>query len=131
MLRFGRDDVEYYMRGACPYFALAVQKLTGWPIAMLTDEAAQWESFGGRKNYPLIAHIFSVTPDGMAFDVKGVRPIQALKNEFHDLREPRVEEISIRELRSLMGDFKPLCRYNAKEVKEAASIIRKLYPELA
>ena len=131
MLRFGRDDVEYYMRGACPYFALAVQKLTGWPLAILIDDTAEWESFGSEETYPLIAHVFNVTPEGLAFDVKGVRQIQVIKAEYHDLQDPRVKSISIKELRKLMGDFKPLCRYNAREVKEAAGIIRKLYPELA
>lgn len=130
MLRFGRGDVEYYMSGACPYFALAAQKLTGWPLAMLIDEAAEWESFGGRKTYPLIAHVFVVTPDNFVFDAKGIRPIQTVKDEFHDLREPRIEELSVKELRALMGDFKPLCGYDAKEVAEAAGIIKSMYPQL-
>jgi hypothetical protein len=130
MLRFWRSDVEYYMSGACPYFAIAVGKLTNWPLAMLTDEAAEWESFGTAKTYPLIAHVFLITPDGMAFDAKGVRPIQAVRDEFHDLRDPRVEEITLKDLRSLMGDFRPLCRYNAREIKEARDVALRMYPEL-
>ncbi len=130
MLRFGREDVEYYMSGACPHFAIAAHKLTGWPLAMLIDEGRLYQSFGARKKYPLIAHVFVFTPDNQILDIKGMRPLQQLKAEFHDLVEPVAEELSLRELRLLMGDFKPLCNYSAREVKEAAEIIKKIYPEL-
>lgn len=131
MLRFGRGNIEYYMSGACPYFAIAAHKLTGWPLAMLIDEGREYESFGGRKKFPLIAHVFVETPDGQVFDIKGMRPIQQLKSEFYDLIQPVIEEITLKELRALMGNFKPLCRYNAKEVTEAVGIIQKIFPEFS
>lgn len=131
MLRFGRGDIEYYMSGACPYFAIASHKLTGWPLGMLIDEGREYESFGGRERYPLIAHVFVFTPDGQILDARGMRPIQQMKDEFHDLVEPVVEEISLRALRSLMGNYKPLCRFNASEVAEAKKVIQRTYPEFS
>lgn len=126
MLRLGRSDEKYYMEGACPFFALAAHRLTGWPIAVLTDEEAEWESFGSDKEYPLIAHVFVVTPDGMAFDAKGIRSIEDVKNDFHDLQQPTVEETSVKGLRSLMGDFRPLCRYSSRDLREAEDAVLRL-----
>lgn len=128
MLRFGQPDEKYYMAGACPFFALAAHRVTGWPLAILADEAANWESFGAEKEYPLIAHVFVVSPDGLALDVKGLRPIEDVKSDFHDLEEPVVEEVTVKELRSLMGDFRPLCRYSVRDIKEAKeAVIRILH----
>jgi len=114
------------MRGACPYFAIALHELTGFPLAILIDRDAPWESFGAEQIYPLIAHIFVLTPEDQALDVKGVRPVEDVVAEFHDLESPAVEQISIKALRSLMGNFRPLCRYNAKEIAEAKRLARKL-----
>ena len=126
MLRFGRGDIEYYMTGACPYFAIALHKLTGWPLAMLTDDAQSWESGVGVEEYPFIAHVFVVTPDEKGLDIKGPRPLPAIKAEYHDLIEPRIEIVGLSELRALMGDLKPLCRYDAREIKEAMALAEKL-----
>lgn len=125
-MRRGRGDVEYYMSGACPLFALASHEVTGWPLAMLVDEGREWESFGAERRYPFIAHVFVLTPDGDVFDAKGVRKLKELKDEFHDVLEPRIERLTQKELRALMGDFRPLCRYSTKDVKEAEKLVRKM-----
>src|SRR5262245_46292848 len=125
-MRRGQSEIEFFMRGACPLFAIAASRLTGWPIGMLVDHSREWESFGAEKKYPFIAHVFVWTPDGDVFDVKGIRSLRELKEEFHDVQEPHVERLTMKELRGLMGDFRPLCRYSTKDVKEAEKLVRKM-----
>jgi hypothetical protein len=133
MTRFRQSDEAYYMSGGCPYFAIAAHRITKWPLAILVDEASEREFFGDRE-YSTIAHVFVVSPDGDAFDVKGMRSIQAVKGEFRDLirkwkpNDPiklSVQMVSLKELRSLMRG--PLSRYDAEEVREAEDIINGLF----
>lgn len=129
MTRFRESDEAYYMSGGCPYFAIAAHRITKWPLAILVDEASEYE-FSGDREYQTIAHVFVVSPEGEAFDVKGLRSVQTLKGEFLNLIQMwkpddavklSVQMISMKELRSLMRG--PLCRYDVKEIREAEDIV--------
>jgi hypothetical protein len=122
MKRPTEQMVEYYMGGGCAYLAIALHELMGWGMVILTDEAV-YESWGKRKKYPLIAHIFVHRPDGLAVDIKGPRRREDIREDFFDLEEPHTESISLDQLRSLMGDFKPLYEYSESEVAEAKRIV--------
>jgi hypothetical protein len=133
MPRFRQSDEAYYISGGCPYFAIAAHRITKWPLAILVDEASEYEFFGDRE-YPTIAHVFVVSPYGDVFDVKGIRSIQTMKDEFHNLirkwkpDDPiklSVQMVSLKELKSLMRG--PLSRYDAEEVREAEDIINGLF----
>ena len=117
-----QDTIQLYMSEACPHFAIALHHLTKWPLAMLVDEAAQEEWNG--EEYPTIAHVFVVRPDGVAVDVKGPRSITAIKADFFDLEEPRVEKIGAGELASMMGDGKPLHACGLTELNVAKRLIQ-------
>lgn len=119
------DQIEYYMSEACAYFALALNKLTGYQINILIDEA-HTEEWGGIE-FPTIAHVFVGTPHGTAIDVKGERSIGSIKEDFYDLDEPRVIEVSPGELkREYMGDELPLFAYRKDEVDKAEELIKEL-----
>ena len=126
-MRRGREDVEYYMSGACPIFAIAIHRLTKFPLAMLVDETKPFYPSAFSEPFPTIAHVFVITPDGRALDIRGVHDFEDLKAVYHDLAEPKIVEVSLKELRSLMGGhFKPLCRYDVKEIKAAEGIAKEL-----
>lgn len=127
MLRAGRADVEYYMGGACPIFAIALHRLTKFPLAMLIDETKPFHPSAFSEAFPTIAHVFVVTPDGRALDIRGVHKFEDLKALYHDLDEPKIVDVTLKELRSLMGvSMKPLCKYDAKEILEAEKVAKKL-----
>lgn len=127
MSKSGRGDVEFYMGGACPIFAIALHRLTKFPLAMLIDETQPFHPSAFSEASPTIAHVFVVTPDGRALDIRGIHTLEDLKSDYPDLDEPKIENVSLKELRSLMGGhFKPLCRYDAKEIKAAERIAKEL-----
>jgi hypothetical protein len=117
------ETISYYMSEACPHFALALHRLKGWPLAMLVDEA-NYEEWGGEE-YPTIAHVFVLRPDGLAVDVKGPRTIAAIKDDFFDLEEPRVARIAEGDLSSMMGDNKPLYACSLEAIDKAKHLIKQ------
>jgi hypothetical protein len=118
-----QDEIQLYMSEACPHFAIALHRLTSWPLATLVDEAAHEEWDG--EEYPTIAHVFVVRPDGTAVDVKGPRSVAAIKKDFFDLEEPRVTQVSMDELASMMGDGKPLHACGLTELNAAKRLIKR------
>lgn len=127
MLRRGREDVEFYMGGACPWFAIALHRLTKFPLAMLIDETQPFHPSAFSEAFPTIAHVFVVTPEGQALDIRGIHTFEDLKSDYPDLNEPKVEDVSLKELRSLMGGHsKPLCRYDVKEIQAAEKVAKKI-----
>lgn len=117
---------KYYTSEACPYLAIALHERTGWPLAMLWDAGEEPQSYGGRKTYPTIAHVFVLTPEGSALDIRGERPIERLKEEWYDLVEPRIEEITLSDLKGLMGDNRPLFACSRQEMTEARKVVDEL-----
>lgn len=113
-----------YTRGGCPWLALAIHAETGWPLAMLVDDASidRW----GDVELPYIAHVFVWTPDFRALDIEGVRTIEDMKKYWHDVREPRVVDISEEELLNLMTDEMPLEGCDVKDLERARTVARKL-----
>lgn len=55
-------DVDRFTTGDCHIFALAVHKLTGWPIATFDYEHDPTGSI----------HAFNIMPDGRLIDVEGI-----------------------------------------------------------
>lgn len=117
---------RYYTRGACPYLAIALHERTGWPLAIMTDADSEPESWGGLKKYPMIAHVFVITPSGLALDIRGERPIERLKEEWYDLVVPVIEELSLRELKSLMGEKRPLEVCSLEEMRKARALVDEI-----
>ena len=116
------EDIHYYMSEACPHFAIALNQLTGWRLYMLVDEA-NYETWGDEE-YPTIAHVFVERPDGIAVDVKGPRTTDEIKDDFYDLEEPRIERVGLEELRSMMGDHRPLYACSVSELNRAKRLIQ-------
>jgi hypothetical protein len=111
------------MSEGCPHFAIALHQLTGWPLSLLVDEA-NYEKWGNEE-YPTIAHVFVTRPDGLAVDAKGPRTTDEIKRDFFDLEEPRIRRVGLTELRSMMGDNKPLYSCSLSELKDAKQLIQR------
>lgn len=109
---------EYYMSEACAYFALALNRLHGYPLRILVDEGIEEDGM------PTVAHVYAVDRGGNAVDIKGHRSEAEVKGEFWDLEEPATYDITPDELkRDWMGDDKPLYAPSESEVAQATAII--------
>ena len=70
---------QVFTAGNCHSFALAVSKLTGWPLAAIfrredTDEIA--------------SHVFCQKPDGNYFDVNGTQSAEDIESQFRGEIKP-------------------------------------------
>lgn len=115
------ETIEYYMREGCGYFAIALQEIFDYKIYALLDYSLgeKW----GKKFYPLIAHVFCSYKNNV-IDIKGIRSINEVKDDFYDLEEPIIEEFTVDELKEIMGENKPLYAYNLNEINDAEKIIK-------
>lgn len=94
---------EYYMSEACAYFALALNRLHGYPLRILVDSGIEEDGM------PTVAHVYAVDRGGNAVDIKGHRSEAEVNGDFWDLVEPATYDIAPDELeRDWMGDDKPL-----------------------
>lgn len=116
---------EYYMSEGCAYFALALREIYGFDIAILVDRG-QTDDFGG-KEFPAVYHVFCVTPDYKAVDVRGEMPVNQVQGRWsHELINPSIEYVSDSQLISdWMGSGKPLFGYSKREIAEAKEYILK------
>lgn len=100
------EYLSYFMSEGCPVLALALQRHTGYHLAVLYDSGliGDW----GEGPEPTPVHAFVIDQgNGEAIDVKGRRTIVELKEDFFDLIDPQVKVISTSVLSSLMGDYRP------------------------
>lgn len=125
------EFIEYYTEEGCAYFALALNKITGFPIRMLVDEEEVYDDDSG---IPSIHHVYVFDPEtGNSIDVKGIRKEDELQHEWKEKHHNPLTTYTVTpyELRDYMGDDdeKPLYGYSDEEVMEADRIIRK-YPNI-
>jgi len=69
------DVIAYFTEGQCPALAYEIHKLTGWTIAMISDNPA------GSPDY--MAHVFVMDSDAMAIDIRGRRSLDVMKDEWY------------------------------------------------
>jgi hypothetical protein len=97
-----------FMNGQCHSLALAIHRLTGWPMLGLLDREKD------------IMHVIVQSPQGY-FDVNGVKP-ELWKHPYE------VVEIRPEEVLNLEGYFKPQPR-RAKSF--AKTLLRQYFPDLS
>jgi hypothetical protein len=115
--------LDYYMLEGCAYFAIALHRRTGFPLAALVDEGSRWS-----RSLPSVAHVFVLDPaTNEAIDVEGRKTIASLKDRWFDLVKPTIEhfdsEAKLR--RKYMGASKPLYAYKASEIREAQALLAR------
>jgi hypothetical protein len=72
-----------YTEGECHVFAAALHRRFGWPIHLVVDHSRpHWEDPADPDNaIPTVVHAVAVDPAGNAWDVSGVRSLDAIKTE--------------------------------------------------
>lgn len=109
------DVISYFVNGQCHALAYELHKITGWTLALISDQPV------GSPDY--MGHIFNIDSDGMAIDIKGRREIEELKDEWHFCKHlHRFWDLKEFEYEMLEWDMRP--RFDKdKEAKKWAKII--------
>lgn len=69
------DIIAYFTEGQCGALAYELHKLTGWTLALVSDSPVGSDDYCG--------HVFVINSDGQAVDIKGVRPIEEVRQEWY------------------------------------------------
>jgi hypothetical protein len=126
--RPSEEQAELYIRGGCPWLAIALHEETGWPLAMLVGGPSDEWRHG--EVLPTIAHVFVLTPRGTLLDILGERTIKDLKRHYHDLIEPRVQTVNRKDLEYLMADDMPLEACDVRDFREARRVAKLIVGRL-
>lgn len=131
--RAAADELEIYTMGACHILAVAIHRVSGWPVHLVLDQAEHWwEDLVDADNYiPSVVHAYCVDASGNAWDIEGLRPLAQVPDEAkkrftigeYDSDEVGSEE-SLRMYVGCWGDDgyeidRPLRDYSEEDVAEA------------
>jgi len=138
------EDIDEYTSGRCHVFAAALHRRTGWPFFLVLDCGADhW----GNEDEPIasVCHVFCVDPDGNAWDIKGTRPINEIREEMEDWlhiqeygEEWMESESDLAHYVGTWGDendndevLRPLVDYGEKCIKAADDALDRAFPSLS
>jgi hypothetical protein len=77
---FDESTVKAAVGGCCHDFAIALHRMTGWPIACLWLDTRN-DGFC-INDEPSPRHVFCIAPDGRAVDVEGAASFEVLKGRY-------------------------------------------------
>jgi hypothetical protein len=120
----GAALVDYYLSEGCAHLAIQLHRLRRLPLAILWDNELldDW----GRGPEPSPVHVFVTDPaTSAALDITGWRSVAEMLEHYYDLVDPETDySVSETEVRSLMGDDRPLCASTPEEELEALRAIQ-------
>ena len=133
---------ELYLRGSCHVMATALHRAFGWSFLVVTDaDELYWVDPTDPDNFiPAVVHVYATTPDGLAWDVLGSRPVDEVISELVE-RHPDVAHFATDEVATFEGlatyvdgmgqaDVdRPLHSIEDEDVAAALEIALQLYAE--
>lgn len=137
----GSEEAATYTQGACHVFAVALHRMTGWPIHLVLDQDERfWEDPGDCDNWiPCVVHAYCLDPSGEAWDVLGRRPLEEAGPELEDwVRIGAVDTDTIESeeaLRHYAGCWaedgeepieRPLAAYDEKDILVAQEVAARV-----
>lgn len=139
-------DIELYTTGCCHWLALAIHRVTGWPMLVVFDHAEPFWQDPNDEDATIssVVHVYALSPEGEAWDVFGRRPCEAVREEaetrWHiaSLGHERVN--SEEELMEFVGCWghdsdgaeieRPLPEYTEADISDAIRGLARLFPAL-
>lgn len=81
--RASPGELDVYTSGSCHILAVAIHRVSGWPIHLVLDQTERWwEDPADPDNWiPSVAHAYCIDPSGNAWDIEGVRPLAHVPEE--------------------------------------------------
>lgn len=137
------NDIATYCHGECHVFAVALHRLTGWPIHVVVDnDEHHWDSEEDDDDFlPVVVHVLCEDPDGNLWDVRGSRPRDSLYEEMMGwtaiMDYDSSTGLSEDELRAYVGFWgdpdpidRPLTSYTEDDVALATATAHRVLAEL-
>ena len=120
------EATDYYMSEGCAIFAIVLHRIFGYNIASYLDDYNEDFTDEDGESLPGIVHVFTYV-DNQIIDVKGIRNLQDLKNDFYDVNGRVDWKVSEREiLEEYSGDEDSrLYKISKKDINEATRFINK------
>lgn len=84
---FDESTVNAAVGGCCHDFAIALHRMTGWPIACLWRDSMK--DVFSITDEPTPLHVFCVAPDGRAVDVEGAADFDAMTARYSPYKRDR------------------------------------------
>ena len=137
-----KDEIDTFTQGECHILAVALHRRFGWPIYLALDASEPyWTDPEDDYNTILtVCHAYAISPDGLAWDVFGARPLEAVPAEatsFYDIKEYDSDLVySEDELRLYVGCWsdeggdeidRPLFEYTQKDVDYATRVLDSIF----
>lgn len=128
------DDIDQYTQGSCHILAVALQRHLGWQIEVVRqDDEIWWQDDHDPDNFiTAVLHVYAISPDGQAWDIRGVRPEGdipgEIQNQYHCLEISSDTCRNEGELSTYVGTMEdehgeqvelPLWSYTDQDVNEA------------
>lgn len=134
-------DLEYFTQGSCHEFAIALHRITGWPMLVCSSPEPYGSDEDGEEIDSVI-HVYVVNPEtSEAYDVRGIRPsdIETLKNEveaiycdeIYSTDTCRSEGEVMYYVDSEDSGDKPLSAFKENDIEVAKEKVLQLFPHLA
>ena len=139
------EALELYTQGLCHVLAVALHRKLGWEIVLaLNPEADFWEDPDDPDNgIPEVLHAYAVDPQGRAWDIRGHRPQEAIREDTSELignSEVDTDWLANEgEMAMYVGEWaddgeepidRPLIAYTDQDVEEAWAVACALIPGL-
>lgn len=137
------DEIDRYCYGECHVFAVALHRLTGWPIHLvLDDDEKYWVDPDDDDNWiPATVHAFCVDDQDRFWDIKGIRgrnEVYAELTSWVNIGDYRSETIWDEDgLKTYTGFWadegepidRPLSSYNDFDIEEATKTLERLFSD--
>ncbi len=139
------DELGRYSWGQCHVFAVALHRLTGWPIHLVLDDGdPYWVDPNDDQNWiASTVHAFCVDDQDRFWDIKGIRPRNDVHPEmmaFWDIADYNsrllYSEDDLKEFVGCWGDEgqeeidRPMENYNDEDIALATEVIRRAFEHL-
>lgn len=132
-------EIDDYTTGCCHVLAIAIHELTGWEMLVILDDGEpHWIDPDDDANYIASAcHVFCVDDEGMAWDIRGRRPLAEVKDEMENwLHIQSYSEDTLKSAAELIEIYvddecdlevdRPLASYSASKLEDAKVIAQRL-----
>lgn len=139
-----KDELNQYCYGECHVLAIALHRLTGWPMHVVTDHAEPyWSSDDGEDSIPSVVHVLCIDHENHFWDIRGKRPRDTLHEEmmgWHPIMEygsdTNCDEDDIRFYTGCWGEEgedeidRPLSEFSEADVEDAMVVVRRVLADI-
>jgi len=135
------DDINRYTQGECHVLAVALHRRFGWPIYLVLDAGEPYwtDPEDDDNSIPTVCHAYAISPDGLAWDVRGAQTLAAVRQEAQDLWAITSYDSDTlyneEELRLYVGCWsddewivdRPLESYDEEDVTAAQTVLSRIF----